>query len=82
MTDSNPYERQVQAFMKNIMANQGFYVKIPVSLKNKELIKPGEFTEEEKQIWTQTSELLEMMGITYETNLQSLSIMVRPVEEQ
>ena len=76
----NRYELQVQTFLKNIMDNPGFFVKIPVALSKE--IKKGEFTEEEKAVFSQTIEMLDMMDIKYQFNPNSLSIMIEPIGVQ
>ena len=69
------YEAQVHEFLKNIMENQGFFVRCPVGMANNRF-PPKETNNIAKEVWKQTCEMLDMMSITYQTNTQNLSIMV------
>lgn len=69
------YELQVQEFVKQLMENQGFYIKAPVQIMRKAM-PDQDAIQEAQNVWKHTCELLEMMGIPYETNLTNFSIRV------
>lgn len=69
------YELQVQEFVKQLMENQGFYIKAPVQIMRKAM-SDQDAIQEAQIVWKHTCELLEMMGIPYESNINIFSIRV------
>lgn len=71
------YEALVTQFIESLMKNEGMHVRVPIPIYKTN--PPEDFEEEKREIWKRTCELLEMMGIKYQTNLTSLSICILEV---